>query len=67
MAKVVIADNAIPIARLPRDPRLDTRPDAGRWPIGDRTAQDLVHPSSAHGRRGEPLTGTRKRPLRPEE
>ena len=67
MAKVVIADNAIPIARLPRDPRLDTLPDAGRWSMGDRAAQDLVHPNSAHGRRGEPLTGTRKRPLRPEE
>ena len=46
---------------------ITTRLDDGRWPIGDRTAQDLVHPSSAHGRRGEPLTGTRKRPLRPEE
>lgn len=48
-----IFDNGVLIERLPSDPRLHTCPDAGRWRMGDRAVEDLVHHKSASGRRGE--------------
>ena len=53
------------ITRCPPDPRLQTRPDAGRWKIPDRLSQPLER------REGRPsplsvsthaVTGSRKRP-----
>lgn len=49
--------------RCPPDPRLSECPDAGRWPIADRSEQALNTAQTHRGRRGEPLTGTRKRPM----